>query len=322
MRAFVRALLLVAGIICAAHAIAQVYPSRPVKLVVPFPPGGNLDFLARAIQPKFSEFLGATIVVDNRGGAAGIVGAEYAARQPPDGYTIFLGNIGIMSLYPVVYPKLPYDSLKDFAAVGQIAASSQLMVVHPSVPAKSLRGFIEFAKKHPGKLNIAIAGLGSTAHFAAELLKSRAGIDLLLVPYKGSGPAVTDLLGGQVDLMLDAPSVTMPYVQAGRLRAIAVTRITRLAALPDVQTFEEAGLKGFDANGWQGLLVPSGTPPDIMAKLSAALAKTLAEPDVRRRFTEQGIDPAPSTAEQFGAYIRSEIEKWGRLAKAANLKVD
>jgi len=314
--------LLIAGIICAGDSIAQAYPSRPIKFVVPFPPGGNLDFLARTIQPKFSEFLGATIVVDNRGGAAGIVGAEYAARQPADGYTIFLGNVGIMSLYPVVYPKLPYDALKDFAAVGQIASSTQLMVVHPSVPAKSLWEFIEFARKHPGKLTVAVAGLGSLAHFSAELLKARAGLDLLLVPYKGSGPAVTDLLGGQVDLMLDAPSVTMPYVQAGRLRAIAVTRSTRLSALPDVPTFEEAGLKGVDANGWQGLLVPGGTPSDIVAKLSGALTKTLAEPDVRKRFTEQGIDPAPSTAEQFGAYIRSEIEKWGRIAKAANLKID
>ena len=322
MRLRILGLMLIAGIACAADAIAQAYPSRPIKFVVPFPPGGNLDFLARAIQPKFSEFLGATIVVDNRGGAAGIVGAEYAARQPADGYTIFLGNTGTMSLYPVVYPKLPYDALKDFAAVGQIASSTQLMVVHPSVPAKSLREFIAFAKKHPGKLTIAIAGLGSTAHFSAELLKTRAGIDILLVPYKGSGPAVTDLIGGQVDLIIDATSVTMPYVKAGRLRAIAVTRNERLAALPDVPTFEESGLKGFEANGWQGLLVPTGTPPAAVAKLSGALMKTLAQPEVRERFSEQGLDAAPSTPEQFSAYIRAEIEKWGRLAKAANLKID
>lgn len=322
MRTRIRALLLIAGFACAAQAIAQAYPSRPIKFVVPFPPGGNLDFLARAIQPKFSEFLGATIVVDNRGGAAGIVGAEYAARQPADGYTIFLGNTGTMALYPVVYPKLPYDALKDFAAVGQIASSSQLLVVHPSVPAKSLREFIAFAKNHSGKLTIAIAGLGSTAHFSAEMLKARAGIDLLLVPYKGSGPAVTDLIGGQVDLIMDAPSVTMPYVKAGRLRAIAVTRNQRLTALPDVPTFEEAGLKNFEASGWQGLLVPAGTPAAALAKLSGALTKTLVQPELRERFIEQGLDPAPSTPEQFGAYIRSEIEKWGRVAKAANLKVD
>jgi tripartite-type tricarboxylate transporter receptor subunit TctC len=322
MTKYMRALLLVAGIISAADVIAQAYPGRPVRFVVPFPPGGNLDFLARVIQPKLGEFLGATLVVDNRAGAAGIVGAEYAARQPADGYTILLGNIGIMSLYPAVYPKLSYDAQKDFAAVGQIASSAQLMAVHPSVPARSLREFIEVAKKHPGKLSIAVAGLGSTAHFSAELLKVRAGVDLLLVPYKGSGPAVTDLIGGQVDLILDATSVAMPYVKSGRLRAIAVTRSTRLAALPDVQTFEEVGLKGFEANGWQGLLVAAGTPSDIVAKLSRALMKTLAETDVRDRFTEQGLDPASSTPEQFAAYIRAETDKWGKLAKAVNLKID
>jgi len=195
-------------------------------------------------------------------------------------------------------------------------------VLHPSVPAKSLREFIAFAKNHSGKLTIAIAGQGSTAHFSAELLKARAGIDLLLVPYKGSGPAVTDLMGGQVDLIMDAPSVTMPYVKAGRLRAIAVTRTERLSALPNVPTFEEAGLKNFEASGWQGLLVPTGTPPAAVAKLANALTKTLAYTEVRDRFIDQGLDPAPSTPEQFGAYIRAEIEKWGRVAKAANLKID
>jgi len=322
MRTRIRAVMLIAGIAFAAGASAQAYPSRPIKFVVPFPPGGNLDFLARTIQPRLSEALGATIVVDNRGGAAGIVGAEYAARQPGDGYTLFLGNTGTMALYPVVYPKLPYDALKDFAAIGQIASSSQLLVLHPSVPAKSLREFIAFAKNHSGKLTIAIAGQGSTAHFSAELLKARAGIDLLLVPYKGSGPAVTDLMGGQVDLIMDAPSVTMPYVKAGRLRAIAVTRTERLSALPNVPTFDEAGLKNFEASGWQGLLVPTGTPPAAVAKLAGALTKTLAYTEVRERFIDQGLDPAPSSPEQFGAYIRAEIEKWGRVAKAANLKID
>jgi tripartite-type tricarboxylate transporter receptor subunit TctC len=315
-------LVMLAALLWAGAACAQAYPSRPVKFVVPFPPGGNLDFLARAIQPRFSEFLGGTLVIDNKGGAGGIIGTEYAARQPADGYTIFLGNTGTMVQYPVVYPKLPYDALKDFAAVGQIASSTQLMAVHPSVPAKSLPEFLAFAKKHPGKLSIAIAGLGSNAHFSAELLKARTGIDLLLVPYKGSGPAVTDVIGGQVDVILDATSVSMPYVKAGRLRAIAVTRKVRLETLPDVPTFEEQGLKGFQSSGWQGVLVPTGTPAAAVAKLSDALMKTLAQPDVRARFIEQGLDPAPSTPEQFGAHIRAEFEKWGQVQKAANIKVD
>ena len=314
--------MFLAGVVSTVAVLAQPYPNRPIKFVVPFPPGGNLDFIARAIQPRFSEQLGATLIIDNKSGAAGIVGAEFAARQPADGYNIFLGNTGTMALYPVVYPKLPYDALKDFAAVGQIASSSQLMAVHPSIPAKTLPEFIAFAKKNPGKLTIAIAGLGSTAHFSAELLKARAGIDLLLVPYKGSGPAVTDVIGGQVSLIIDATTVSMPYVKAGRLRAIAVTSNKRLAALPDVPSFEEAGLKGFNANGWQGLLVPTGTAAAAVARLSGALMKTLALPDVRERFLEQGLEPAPSTPEQFGVYIRSEIEKWGKVAKAANLKVE
>ena len=314
--------MFLAGVVSTVAVLAQPYPNRPVKFVVPFPPGGNLDFIARAIQPRFSEQLGATLIIDNKSGAAGIVGAEFAARQPADGYNIFLGNTGTMALYPVVYPKLPYDALKDFAAVGQIASSSQLMAVHPSIPAKTLPEFIAFAKKNPGKLTIAIAGLGSTAHFSAELLKARAGIDLLLVPYKGSGPAVTDVIGGQVSLIIDATTVSMPYVKAGRLRAIAVTSNKRLAALPDVPSFEEAGLKGFNANGWQGLLVPTGTAAAAVARLSGALMKTLALPDVRERFLEQGLEPAPSTPEQFGVFIRSEIEKWGKVAKAANLKVE
>ncbi len=325
MKFLTRVLLLIASLICSVGANAQAqsnYPNRPIRFVVPFPPGGNLDFLARVIQPRFSEYLGAPLVIDNRTGAAGIVGAEYAARQPADGYTIFLGNTGTMGLYPVVYPKLPYNALKDFAAVGQIASSTQLMAVHPSVPAKSLKEFIAFAKRNPGKLSVAVAGLGSTAHFSSEMLKGRAGIDLLLVPYKGSGPAVTDLIGGQVDLIIDATSVTMPYIKSGRLRPIAVTKNVRIAALPDVPTFEEQGLKGFDANGWQGLLVPTGTPPSAITKLSEALMKTLAQKEVRDRFMEQGLDPAPSTPDQFGAYIRAEIEKWGRVQKTANIKVD
>ncbi len=325
MKFLTRVLLLITSLVCALGANAQApsnYPNRPIRFVVPFPPGGNLDFLARVIQPRFSEYLGAPLVIDNRTGAAGIVGAEYAARQPADGYTIFLGNTGTMGLYPVVYPKLPYNALKDFAAVGQIASSTQLMAVHPSVPAKSLKEFIAFAKRNPGKLSVAVAGLGSTAHFSSEMLKGRAGIDLLLVPYKGSGPAVTDLIGGQVDLIIDATSVTMPYIKSGRLRSIAVTKNVRIAALPDVPTFEEQGLKGFDANGWQGLLVPTGTPPSAITKLSEALMKTLAQKEVRDRFMEQGLDPARSTPDQFGAYIRAEIEKWGRVQKTANIKVD
>ena len=249
-----RPLLAVLMLVLSAATQAQPYPNRPVKFVVPFPPGGNLDFVARTVQPKFAEFLGQPVVIENKAGAAGIVGAEYAARQPADGYTIFLGNTGTIGLNPSTYAKLPYDPLKDFAAVGQTTSNALLAVIHPSVPANSLQEFIAYAKASPGKLNCGVAGSGSLLHFASEMLKGQAGIDMQLVFYKGSGPLVTDMLGGQVQILLDAPPVTMSYVKAGRLKAIAVTGAKRLAALPDVPTFEEAGLKGFDASGWQGVL--------------------------------------------------------------------
>jgi tripartite-type tricarboxylate transporter receptor subunit TctC len=317
-----KALLAAALLALSTAASAQTYPNRPVKFVVPFPPGGNLDFVARTIQPKFAEFLGQPVVIENKSGAAGIVGAEYAARQPADGYTIFLGNTGTIGLNPSTYTKLPYDPLKDFAAVGQTTSNALLAVVHPSVPANSLQEFIAYAKANPGKVNCGVAGSGSLLHFASEMLKGQAGIDMQLVFYKGSGPLVTDMLGGQVQILLDAPPVTMSHVKAGKLRPLAVTGARRLAALPDVPTFAEAGLKGFDASGWQGVLVPAGTPPAAVAALSDALLKALAQSEVRERFATQGLDAAPSTPEQFGAHIRSEIEKWGRIAKSANIKAE
>jgi tripartite-type tricarboxylate transporter receptor subunit TctC len=316
------ALLLCAALTCVATTFAQQFPSRPIRFVVPFPPGGNLDFIGRILQPRLSEFLGVAVVIDNRGGAAGIVGADFTARQPADGYTILLGNTGTFGLFPVLYPKLPYDALKDFAAVGQISASTQLMAAHRSVPARSLKEVIALAKTRPGKLTCAIAGLGTLAHFSLEMLKKQAAMDILLVPYKGSGPAVVDLVAGNVDLIIDAVSVSMPYISSGRLRPIAIVNNTRLASLPDVPTFEEQGLTGFVARGWQGLLVPAGTPAPVIARLSEALMKTLAQPEVRERFATQGLSPTPSTPEQFAAHIRAEIEKWGKVAKAANIRVD
>jgi tripartite-type tricarboxylate transporter receptor subunit TctC len=314
--------LLLCALACAATAFAQQFPSRPIRLVVPFPPGGNIDFIARVLQPRLSEFLGVSIVIDNRGGAAGIVGAEFTARQPPDGYTVVLGNTGNFGLFPVLYPKLPYDAVKDFAAVGQISASTQLMAAHPAVPARSLKEVIALAKSRPGKLTCAIAGAGTLQHFSLEMLKRQAGVDILMVPYKGSGPAAADLVAGHVDLIMDAVSVSMPYITAGRLKPIAIVNNARLATLPDVPTFEEQGFKGFVARGWQGLLVPAGTPAPVIARLSDALNKTLAQPEVRERFAAQGLSPMPGTPEQFGAFIRAEIEKWGKVAKAANIRID
>jgi tripartite-type tricarboxylate transporter receptor subunit TctC len=316
-----RKLLLVFATLLCTSALAQPYPNRPIKFIVPFPPGGNLDFIARTIQPRLSEALGQQVVIENKGGAGGIIGAEYAARQPADGYTIFLGNTGTLGIYPAVYPKLNYDPIKDFTGVGLTSTNAVLAALHPSVPANSLKEFVAYARANPGKVAAGVAGSGSLLHFATELLKSQAGIDLLVVPYKGSGPAVTDLLGGQIQLLIDAPPVTMAHIKAGKLKAIAVTGNARLAALPDVPTFAEAGVP-IDASGWQGIAVPVGTPAEAIAKLSAALAKTIALPEVRERFATQGLDAASSSAAEFSAHIRAEVAKWIGVAKTANIKVE
>ena len=316
-----RLLLILATLLCTAVQ-AQSYPNRPIRFIVPFPPGGNLDFIARTIQPKLAEALGQPVIIENKGGAGGIVGAEFASKQPADGYTIFLGNTGTLGIYPAVYPQLPYDPIKDFAGVGMTSTNAVLAVLHPSVPANTLKEFVAYAKANPGKIAAGVAGSGSLLHFATELLKAQAGIDMLVVPYKGSAPALTDVLGGQVQLLIDAPPVSMAQVKAGKLKAIAVSGTTRLAALPEVPTFDEGGVAGVDASGWQGIAVPAGTPREVIARLSEALAKTVALPEVREKFATQGLDAAPSTAEEFSAHIRKEVPKWARLAKNANIKVD
>jgi tripartite-type tricarboxylate transporter receptor subunit TctC len=314
--------LLLLAVLFGTAVQAQPFPNHPIKFIVPFPPGGNLDFIARTIQPKLAESLEQPVVIENRGGAGGIIGADYASRQPADGYTILLGNTGTLGIYPAVYPQLPYDPTKDFAGVGMTSTNAVLAVLNPSVPANSLREFVAYAKANPGKISAGVAGSGSLLHFATELLKSQAGIDILVVPYKGSGPALNDLLGGHVQLLIDAPTVTIAHVKAGKLKAIAVTGKTRLAALPDVPTFDEAGVTGVDGSGWQGIVVPAGTPRAVIEKLSAAVAKAIADPEVRERFSSQGLDPASMTGDEFSAHIRTEVPKWKAIARKANITVE
>jgi tripartite-type tricarboxylate transporter receptor subunit TctC len=312
-------LILVACLSSAVHA--QTYPNRSIKFVVPFPPGGNLDFVARSLQPKMQEVLGQPVVIDNKGGAAGMIGLEYAARQPGDGYTIVLGNTGTVAINVSVYAKMAYDPVKDFVAIGITTTNALLATVAGNVPAGNLKDFVAYAKANPGKLNFAISGAGSGPHFGAEMFKRAAGLDIPIVFYKGSGPAVTDLLGGQVQVLMDAPSVTMAHIKAGKLKALAVTGKARLASLPDVPTFEEAGLS-VDASGFQGVLAPAGTPPHAVARLSQALNAALAQPEVKERFSAAGLETVSSTPEEFAAFIRSEIAKWGRVAKEANIRLD
>jgi tripartite-type tricarboxylate transporter receptor subunit TctC len=316
-----RVAALLAGLALAFAAQGQSYPSKPIKFVVPFPPGGNLDFVARSLQPKMQEVLGQPVLIDNKGGAAGMIGLEFASKQPGDGYTIVLGNTGTIAINQAVYPKMTYDAVKDFVPIGITTTNALMATIAGNVPANNIQEFIAYAKKNPGKLNFGISGAGSGPHFGAEMFKRAAGLDIPVVFYKGSGPAVTDLLGGQVQVLMDAPSVTMAHIKAGKLKALAVTGKTRLASLPDVPTFEQAGLS-VDASGFQGVLAPAGTPPLAVARLSQALNAALAQPELKERFAAAGLETVSSTPEEFGAFIRSEIAKWGRIAKEANIRLD
>jgi tripartite-type tricarboxylate transporter receptor subunit TctC len=312
------------GVFClfvSALASAQ-YPNRPIKFVVPFPPGGGLDVTARTIQQKLSEVLGVPIVVENRAGAAGTLGADTVAKGPADGYTILLGNIGTMALYPATYDKVAYKTLTDFIPVTQLISNSLVAVVPSTLGVNSLPEFVMYARKNAGKVSYASGGSGAITHLAGEMLKAQAGIDMLHVPYKGSAPAVTDLLGGQVQILIDVLAVSQGHVKSGKLRALGVTGSARLPALPDVPTFEEAGLKGYNATGWQGVFVPAATPKDIVAKLNDGLLKVMADKDVQEKFVAQGAEPTPRGTDEFTKYVGSEIEKWTKIAKAANVKVD
>ena len=313
---------LLAGLLVSIAAHAQTYPNKPIKFVVPFPPGGNLDFVARSLQPKMQEVLGQPVLVENKGGNAGMIGLEFAAKQPGDGYTIVLGNTGTVAINQSVYPKMAYDAVKDFVPIGITTTNALMATIAGNVPANNLQEFIAHAKKNPGKLNFAISGAGSGPHFGAEMFKRAAGLDIPIVFYKGSGPAVQDMLGGQVQVLMDAPSVTMAHVKAGKLKALAVTGKARLGSLPEVPTFEQAGLSGVDAGGFQGVLAPAGTPPAAVARLSQALNAALAQPEVKERFAAAGLEAVSSTPAEFGAFIRSEIAKWGKVAKEANIKID
>ena len=323
MRRWIALMMVGAGVTLACSAVlAQNYPNRPIKFIIPFPPGGGLDHTARTVQAKLQEALGQPIIIENKAGAGGIIGAEFAKNQPADGYTLFLGNTGTMGLYPAVFQKLPYDALKDFAPAGQLISNTLVAVTNAQVPANTLAEFIAWARRNPGKVSYASGGSGAITHLAGEMLKSQAGIDMLHVPYKGSAPAVTDLIGGQVHLLIDVAAVSQQHVKSGKLKALAVTSAKRNAAFPELPTFDEAGLPGYEAIGWQGILVPAGTPKEAVNKLADAIQKVMADAGVREKFLAVGSEAAPSGPDAFGAFIRAEIEKWTRIAKAANVKVD
>ncbi len=306
----------------AAAQGAANYPNKPIKIVVPFPPGGATDIFARTVGAELQKTWGQPVIIENKAGGGGSPGADSVAKSAPDGYTLVMGTVGTHAINMSLYAKMPYDAVKDFEPIVLVAGVPNILVVHPSVNVKSVSELTALAKAMPGKLNVASSGNGTSIHLAAELYKQMAGVDILHVPYKGSSPAVTDLLGGQVQLMFDNMPSALPHAKAGKLRALAVTSLKRSPALPDVPTMDEEGLKGFDATSWFGLLAPAGTPKDIIVKINAASVKALGSPEMRERLAAQGADPVGNTSEQFSAFIKAEIDKWAKIVKASGARVD
>lgn len=306
----------------AGSALAQAYPAKAIRVVVPFPPAGAADILARSIGQELTKSWSQQVVVDNRPGAGGTIATDVVAKSPPDGYTLLVASSSIMTNGPALYPKLPYDIVRDFAPVGRIAVVPLAIVVHPSLPAKSTRELIAVAKAQDGKLLMANAGVGTTNHLIAELFMIRTGARMTLVPYKGSAPALIDLVAGHVYGHVDQISSALPYIKAGRIRAIAVTTATRTAALPDVPTLAESGVPGFDASTVTGVLAPAATPREVVARLNAALARVLGNPAVKERFAALGAEVHPSTSDALGAWIREDLAVWAKVVKQAGIKLE
>jgi len=294
---------------------AQNYPARPLRLIVPTAPGGGTDFTGRLVAAKLSETMGQQVVVENRGGGGGSVGADNAAKATADGYTLLLGSIATHAVNPALYKKLPYDHLKDFAPVSLIGTVPNALVVHPSVPVKSIQEFITYAKANPGKINYGSSGVGSPPHLSMELLRSMTGINLVHVPYKGAGPALADLLGGQVQAMCTSLAGLINFVKSGRVRALGVTTAKRNPQLPDVPTIVESGVPGYEVTIWYAVFAPVATPKAIVDKLNAEMVKALNSSEMKERMALQGMDPAPSTPAELTAFVKVETAKWAKAAK-------
>ena len=321
MKATISVAVLPVLLAVAAGAMAQPYPARSIRVIVGFPPGSGADITARVIGAKAGEALAQQVIVDNRPGAASNIAAELAAKAPADGYTLFIGTVA-NTINATLYPRLPFDFVRDFAPVVLTTAAPNVLVVHTSVPAKSVKELIALAKSRPGQLNYASAGTGTAPHLSGELFNAMAGIRMVHIPYKGSPPAVTDLLAGEVALMFSPSSTVLPHVKSGRLRALAVTTAARLPSLPELPTVAESGLKGYETITWFGFVAPAKTPQAIVARLNAEIVKVLALPEVRSPFAIQGIEVIGGTPEQFTSYIRDEITKWAKVIRLSGAKAD
>jgi len=319
------AALLAVGVLVSAMAPAHAadkYPVRPVRFVIPYPPGGGNDIVGRAIGERLGARLGQQVIVDNRSGGSGIIAAEIVAKSPNDGYTLLLGNSSTMAILPSLKPRLPYDPVKDYDPIMQLVTSPFLLVVHPGFPVATVKEFIALAKAKPGQLNLASSGQGSTGHLAAELFNAAAGIKLTQVPYKGTGPAVADVLGGHIPAMFTSSASVQLHVATGKLRALGISTSKRNPAWPQIPTIAEAALPGYHMVSWNALVAPRGTPPAIIAKLHSEITLVFRDSDLRQRLSGLGFDPEPSTQQELAALIRSEIARFSKLAKTANLTME
>jgi tripartite-type tricarboxylate transporter receptor subunit TctC len=317
-----RAFVASVGIAVASLAHAQGYPSKPVRIIAPFAPGSTIDIIGRIIAPRLNEALGQPVVVENRSGAGGMLGMDAAAKSAPDGHTLAIGALGPLAMNPSLYPKTPFDPVRDFAAVSLLATGPVVIAVHPSIPARTVKELVELAKKRPGQLNYGSPGVGTSPHLTGELFKIQTGTDIVHVPYKGNAEAITDLIGGQISIVFTGVPPVVPLAKAGKVRLLATTGKQRIVNLPDVPTIAEAGVTGADVLIWYGVVVPAATPKDVIARLNREIVKLMSLPDVREKFAQQSVNPATDTPDQFAQMIRDEVARWSKVIRTAGIKVD
>jgi tripartite-type tricarboxylate transporter receptor subunit TctC len=316
------ALLTALALAAVGEVHAQAYPTRPVRIIVAFPPGGGTDIVARIISPRLTEMWGQQVIVENRAGASGVIGTEAAARSAPDGHTLFMATMGNVTVNQHLYPKMPVDPLRDLAPLSQVVAVHFVMVAHPSLPARNVKELIALARSKPGQINYSSSGPGGAPHLGMELFKSLAKVNLVHIPYKGSGPSFADLIGGQVSLTSDSLVQALPYIRAERLRALGVLGAKRSPLLPDVPTIAESGVPGYELTNWFGLLVPAGTARELITRINGAVVKVLQQPDVRERLVAMGADVVGNSPEEFGTFMQAESTKWAKVVKDANIRAE
>jgi tripartite-type tricarboxylate transporter receptor subunit TctC len=308
--------------LASTFAVAQPYPNKPIRIIVPYPAGGTSDILARAIGPGITEALGQPVIVENKPGSTGNVGAEMVAKSPPDGYTLLLADIGSLAISPSIFANLPFDPVKDFAPVIMVAYSPHLLAVNPNLPAKDVKELIALAKSKPGALNFAVSGIGGANHLAGVDFALRSGIKWAYIPYKGGAQALADVAGGQADVMFNGMLATYPMVKGGKLKALAISSSKRFSAAPDIPTVEESGLPGFETGSFQGIVAPAGTPPDIVNKLHQTITRILATPEMKERLVNAGAETRPGPPSEFGAFIRDEKARWAKVVKESGEKFE